>query len=75
MNKVIVVLKNKLVQIALSAFFGVLFTASSYTPAYTPPRGRASAAQIDPFMLALGIALLVLAFLVYRKWIIELKSE
>lgn len=71
MDKVIIVLKNKVVQIALSAFFGVLFTASSYTP----PRGRVLVAQIDPFMLALGIALLVLAFLVYRKWIIELKSE
>lgn len=47
MDKVIVVLKNELVQIALSAFFGVLFTANSYTPS----RGRVLVAQIDPVSL------------------------
>lgn len=77
MEKMMAVIKNKIVQIALLAFFGVLFIAGSYTPkSPTVYRGgNATTAQIDPLMLALGVALLILAFLIYRKWVYELNSK
>lgn len=73
MEKIKGILTNKITQIVVTAFFGVLLIASSYTlaTAYRASRG----AQVDPFLFALGVTLLVVSFIIYRKWSSELDSK
>ena len=63
------VLKSKQVQIILCTGFSVLLIASSFQPSSVRP-GRGgqyvTGASFEPIQLAIGVALLVAAFLIYK---------
>jgi len=83
--KLITLINNEIlqiVQIVLSVFFGVLLIADSYRPAaFSSGASRGSTGdsyhgfQVEPFSFALGVALIVVAFLIYRKWSSGLESK
>ena len=67
-------------KIIVCAGFGVLFIASSFPTLMSHPVGRRvstvrdSMATVLPIPLAVGIALLVAAWLIYKKWSTNLKK-
>jgi hypothetical protein len=66
--KLITLINNEILQIVLSVFFGVLLIADSYRPPFRRASGSSPIEYLDSFSLALGVALIVVAYLIYRKW-------
>lgn len=54
-------------RIVVFASVGVLFVAGSFNSSGTY-RGRAYGASVEPVLLAIGVAFLILAWLTYKKW-------
>ncbi|MBA3019194.1 MAG: hypothetical protein KJ550_08140 [Proteobacteria bacterium] len=59
-------------RIVICTGVGVFFVANSFKRSGSSSIGRGApsswGASVDPFMLAIGVVLLVLAWLIYKKW-------
>lgn len=72
MKKLMEWITSKVLHIVLLTFLGVAFIAESYTPRGTSSSGRSGPSSwgpsFEPIPLAIGVAALVGAWLIYRKW-------